>query len=158
MRQRVAVAVLALLPLGIFFSCSPPKRATPTPTVTVLRTTKPTTVPEAQLPKESHLAASPSSGPVGTRVMLTGTGCGYVGHPVNLRFFRGSPHGTSGSDDTGLRNIQPDPDGSFRVTYRIPSRFKEGSLNGSGGGPLYSGTYEFSSEPPFCTTEFRVTG
>lgn len=149
-----ALLIVAALLVGA--ACSPPKRTAPTPRPTVARTEPP--VKELQLPKESRLTVTPSSGSVGSKVTLEGKGCGYVGRPVHLNFFRGSPRGTSGSDDAGISAVHTKADGTFKVGYTIPPRFKEGSLNGSGGGPLYSGMYEFGSEPQFCSTDFRVFG
>jgi hypothetical protein len=106
--------------------------------------------------QEGELTVTPSSGPVGTTVVLEGVGCNNPGQPVSLAFGIGGPEpggGTVGA--VGLPEVSPNADGSFRTSFVIPSVL--GPYQGRGGGATVPGTYTFFSFPLLCGTKFTVT-
>jgi hypothetical protein len=101
------------------------------------------------------LVVSPSSGPVGTEVTVTGSNCnnrGSASATTDLVFQNG-PGGTVGA--VGLGEIPNDPQGRFRTTVTIPARMDP--LQGIGGGPTRPGTYQVTTRPPVCAATFTVT-
>jgi hypothetical protein len=102
------------------------------------------------------LVVSPSSGPVGTTVTVTGSNCtnrGSASTSTDLVFQNG-PGGTVGA--IGLGEILNDHQGRFRTTVTIPARMDP--LQGIGGGPTRPGTYQVTTRPPVCAATFTVTG
>ncbi|HET9476779.1 MAG TPA: hypothetical protein VFP63_04750 [Dehalococcoidia bacterium] len=102
------------------------------------------------------LTVTPASGPIGTVVTITGSGCNNPGRPneIGLSFEQGDPSlGTVGS--VGIYSIPTGPDGSFQITFTIPNQLE--SLQGRGGGPVVPGKYQFVTRPVGCTADFTVT-
>jgi hypothetical protein len=101
------------------------------------------------------LVVTPSSGPVGTVVEISGMGCNNPGQSAYIVFEGGN--GLSGTlGGTGIPNIPVDSNGQFSTKFTIPSTLD--TLQGRGGGPVMPGQYAFSSKPPICQTKFTVTG
>jgi hypothetical protein len=119
-----------------------PQPATPSPALGVV-----------SWPEPGRMMVSPSRGPVGTQVTITGTDCSYKGHPAYLVFQGGTTAGTFGAVD--IPNVPVDSEGHFRTTFTIPAVM--GTLQGRGGGPTRPGQYGFGSKPPFCGIDFTVT-
>jgi hypothetical protein len=100
------------------------------------------------------LTVTPASGPVGTKVVVEGRGCGNLDEPVRLVFQSGSG-GTVGAVDLGEFPVSEQD--AFRATeVTIPTRMDP--LQGVGGGPTRPGTYQFATRPPVCAATFTVTG
>lgn len=117
----------------------------------------PTPVPSqvcAEYRSAGYLSVCPSAGPIGSTVVVEGTGCNNPGQPVYLVFLGDRPMttGTVGAQDLG--RVLTDQRGYFRVTYRIPAEF--GAIQGRGGGVITPGTYLFESRPPYCGVTFTV--
>lgn len=105
---------------------------------------------------QSQLTVTPSEGPIGSVVKLTGKRCAPAGEPTTHLSFvggTGGNDGTLGADD--IPNISTNPAGEFETTYRIPSRLD--TLQGEGGGAMKPGSYSFESSPPYCDARFMVT-
>jgi hypothetical protein len=101
------------------------------------------------------LVVSPSSGPVGTTVTVTGSNCtnpGSASTNTDL-VFQSGPGGTVGA--VSLGEIPNDRQGRFRTTVTIPARMDP--LQGVGGGPTRPGTYQVTTRPPVCAATFTVT-
>ena len=100
------------------------------------------------------LTVTPSSGPVGTKVTVTGSNCnpGSTSASTDLVFQSGQG-GTVGAVDFG--DIPTDRQGRFRTTVTVPARLDP--LQGIGGGPTRPGTYQFTTRPPACAGTFTVT-
>jgi hypothetical protein len=100
------------------------------------------------------LTVTPSSGPVGTKVTVTGSNCnpGSTSASTYLVFQSGSG-GTVGA--VGLGEIPNDRQGRFHATVSVPARMDP--LQGVGGGPTRPGTYGFTTRPPACAGSFTVT-
>jgi LPXTG-motif cell wall-anchored protein len=99
------------------------------------------------------LTVTPSSGPVGTEVIVEGRGCGNLDEPVRLVFQSGAT-GTVGAVDLGEFPVSEQD--AFRATaVLIPATMDP--LQGVGGGPTRPGTYQFTTRPPVCTATFTVT-
>jgi hypothetical protein len=108
------------------------------------------------------LTVTPASGPIGTYVTITGSGCNNPGQATSLSFESGDAAsgltGTLGAAGTpGLARIPTSADGAFTATFTIPASFEQGSPQGLGGGPLVPGVYRFRSHPPICEARFTVT-
>jgi hypothetical protein len=100
------------------------------------------------------LTVTPSSGPVGTKVIVEGRGCGNLDEPVRL-VFQSGPGGSVGAVDLGEFPLSEQD--AFRATeVTIPARMDP--LQGVGGGPTRPGTYQFATRPPVCAATFTVTG
>jgi hypothetical protein len=100
------------------------------------------------------LTVTPASGPVGTKVVVEGHGCGNLDEPVRLVFQSGSG-GTVGAVDLGEFPVSEQD--AFRATeVAIPAQMDP--LQGVGGGPTRPGTYQFATRPPVCAATFTVTG
>ena len=100
------------------------------------------------------LTVTPASGPVGTKVIIEGRGCGDLDEPVHLVFQSGSG-GTVGAVDLGEFPVSEQD--AFRATeVTIPAQLDP--LQGVGGGPTRPGTYQFATRPPVCAATFTVTG
>jgi hypothetical protein len=100
------------------------------------------------------LTVTPASGPVGTKVIVEGRGCGDLDEPVHLVFQSGGG-GTVGAVDLGEFPVSEQD--AFRATeVTIPARMDP--LQGVGGGPTRPGTYQFATRPPVCAATFTVTG
>jgi hypothetical protein len=100
------------------------------------------------------LTVTPASGPVGTKVIIEGRGCGNLDEPVHLVFQSGSG-GTVGAVDLGEFPVSEQD--AFRATeVTIPAQMDP--LQGVGGGPTRPGTYQFATRPPVCAATFTVTG
>jgi hypothetical protein len=100
------------------------------------------------------LTVTPSSGPVGTKVTVSGSNCdpGSTSASTDLVFQNGSG-GTVGAVDFG--DIPTDRQERFRTTVTVPARLDV--LQGIGGGPTRPGTYQFTTRPPACAGSFTVT-
>jgi hypothetical protein len=100
------------------------------------------------------LTVTPSSGPVGTKVIVAGSNCdpGSTSASTYLVFQNG-PGGTVGAVDFG--DIPNDKQGRFRTTVTVPARLDV--LQGIGGGLTRPGTYQFITRPPACAGTFTVT-
>lgn len=107
--------------------------------------------------QQPQLTVTPNSGPVGTTVVIHGTGCVPApGQTATVVFQNGeADRGTVGAD--GIYNIPLDDAGTFNITYSIPAEFAAGSLQGQGGGPITPGEYQFITKPPACVAKFIVT-
>jgi hypothetical protein len=114
-------------------------------------------LPDIARAQQSELTVTPSSGPVGTAVVLEGKECNNPGHPAYLVYQNGEEGAATVGADTVSINIPVDEEGQFRVTYVIPPEFAPGSLQGRGGGPLQPGVYFFVSRPVLCQAKFLVT-
>lgn len=101
------------------------------------------------------LTVTPSSGPVGTVVQISGTGCNNPGQDAFLFFLGVSPSGPTGAADIDP-TIPVDSEGRFSITFTVPSEL--GTYQGFGGGPVLPGQYRIESKPPYCSTDFTVTG
>jgi hypothetical protein len=100
------------------------------------------------------LTVTPASGPVGTKVIVEGRGCGDLDEPVHLVFQSGSG-GAVGAVDLGEFPVSEQD--AFRASeVTIPAQLDP--LQGVGGGPTGPGTYQFASRPPVCAATFTVTG
>ena len=100
------------------------------------------------------LTVTPDRGPVGTKVIVEGRGCGNLDEPVRLVFQNGAG-GTVGAVDLGEFPVSEQD--AFRATeVTIPARMDP--LQGVGGGPTRPGTYQFATRPPVCAATFTVTG
>jgi hypothetical protein len=101
------------------------------------------------------LTVTPASGPVGTKVTVTGSNCNNPGSASTSTYlvFQSGPGGTVGAVDFG--DIPTDRQGRFRTTVTIPARLDP--LQGIGGGPTQAGTYQFTTRPPACAGSFTVT-
>jgi hypothetical protein len=105
-------------------------------------------------PQPQGLTVTPASGPVGTKVVVEGRGCGNLDEPVRL-VFQSGPGGTVGAIDLGEFPVSEQD--AFRATeVTIPARMDP--LQGVGGGPTRPGTYQFTTRPPVCAATFTVTG
>jgi hypothetical protein len=101
------------------------------------------------------LVVSPSSGPVGTTVTVTGSNCtnpGAASTSTHL-VLQSGPGGTVGA--VSLGEIPNNRQGRFRTTVTIPARMDP--LQGVGGGPTRPGTYQVTTRPPVCAATFTVT-
>lgn len=109
------------------------------------------------VPELGELSVEPSSGPVGTEVVLEGEGCwAREGADHTSLTFGSKPSwgaGTHGADD--LPGIRTDDQGRFRATYVIPGELD--SIQGEGGGTVEPAAYAFWSNPPKCSADFEVT-
>lgn len=102
------------------------------------------------------LTVTPSSGPVGTAVEITGSGCNNPGRPdaIGIVFQNGdSSQGTVGG--VGLLNVPTGAGGAFSVSFTIPAQLD--TLQGQGGGAVTAGTYHFVTRPVSCVATFTVT-
>jgi hypothetical protein len=100
------------------------------------------------------LTVTPASGPVGTKVIVEGRGCGNLDEPVRLVFQSGAT-GTVGAVDLGEFPVSEQD--AFRATeVAIPARMDP--LQDVGGGATRPGTYQFATRPPVCAATFIVTG
>jgi hypothetical protein len=127
----------------------------------------PTALPSASvtpspLPSpRSWLTASPSTGPVGTQVVLRGQNCSNPPpspgsqRPAAYLYFgnQGDHNGTVGVSD--LPSPPVSADGGFELTATIPSVLH--GYQGRGGGSVMPGTYVFGSLPPYCSALFTLT-
>ena len=105
-------------------------------------------------PQPQRLTVTPASGPVGTKVIVEGRGCGNLDEPVRL-VLQSGPGGTVGAVDLGEFPVSEQD--AFRATeVTIPARMDP--LQGVGGGPTRPGTYQFATRPPVCAATFTVTG
>jgi hypothetical protein len=107
--------------------------------------------------QQGQLGVTPDSGPVGTTVVLEGSGCNNPGQPAYLVFQNGLADSATVGAETVSGNIPVNSEGRFRMTYAIPFEFAPGSLQGTGGGPLAPGVYFFVSRPVICQAKFVVT-
>lgn len=111
---------------------------------------------DASAGQQGQLTVTPDSGPVGTTVVLEGSGCNNPGAPVILSFGRqGFEAGAGTTGTVGLPQMPPEADGTFVASFLIPSEL--GTYQGQGGGPVTPGVYRFFSHPPLCTVDFAVT-
>jgi hypothetical protein len=109
---------------------------------------------QGPVPPRQGLTVTPASGPVGTKVVVEGRGCGNLDEPVRLVFQSGAG-GTVGAVDLGEFPVSEQD--AFRATeLTIPARMDP--LQGVGGGPTHPGTYQFTTRPPVCAAAFTVTG
>jgi hypothetical protein len=101
------------------------------------------------------LVVSPSSGPVGTKVIVEGSNCNNRGSASTSTdlVFQSGQDGTVGA--VGFGQIPNDSQGRFRTTVTIPARMDP--LQDVGGGPTRPGTYQFTTRPPICNAIFTVT-
>ena len=124
------------------------------PTRIVIDIAHPQTIDgDGPIGKPRGLTVTPASGPVGTKVVVEGRGCGNLDEPVRLVFQSGAG-GTVGAVDLGEFPVSEQD--AFRATeIAIPARMDP--LQGVGGGPTRPGTYQFTTRPPVCTATFTVT-
>jgi LPXTG-motif cell wall-anchored protein len=100
------------------------------------------------------LTVTPSSGPVGTKVTVSGSNCDLGSTSASTYLvFQSGQGGTVGA--VGFGEIPTDPQGRFRTTVTIPARLDP--LQDIGGGPTRPGTYHFTTRPPACAGTFTVT-
>jgi hypothetical protein len=125
------------------------------PTRIVVDLAHPQTIDDGGLvPQPQGLTVTPASGPVGTKVVVEGRGCGNLEEPVRL-VFQSGPGGTVGAVDLGEFPVSEQD--AFRATeVAIPTRMDP--VQGVGGGPTRPGTYQFTTRPPICAATFTVTG
>jgi hypothetical protein len=124
------------------------------PTRIVIDLAHPQPIDNGGLPTPQGLTVTPASGPVGTKVIVEGRGCGNLDAPVRL-VFQSGPGGTVGAVDLGEFPVSEQD--AFRATeVTIPARMDP--LQGVGGGPTRPGTYQFATRPPVCAATFTVTG
>lgn len=105
------------------------------------------------------LQACPARGPVGTVVTLSdqnwGCTAGRRGFAAIL-VFEGHPESGAGTEGAvSLPEVQPNDDGTFRITFVVPPTLEP--FHGQGGGQTRPGTYAFVGRPPDCTVLFVVT-
>ena len=114
----------------------------------------PTAIPQATPKQAQSLSISPTQGPVGTQVVLEGTGCTVVGATQIVAFENlGYRPGTYGA--VQLPSIAVDGAGHWQTTFTIPSQMQ--TLQGRGGGATSPGQYTFDTFPPTCSGVFTVT-
>jgi hypothetical protein len=107
------------------------------PTRIVIDLAHPQPVDDGGLPTPRGLTVTPASGPVGTKVIVEGRGCGNLDEPVRLVFQSGAG-GIVGAVDLGEFPVSEQD--AFRATeVTIPARMDP--LQGVGGGPTRPGTY-----------------
>jgi hypothetical protein len=124
------------------------------PTRIVIDLAHPQRIDDGGLPAPRGLTVTPASGPVGTKVVVEGRGCGNLDEPVRLVFQSGAA-GTVGVVDLGEFPVSEQD--AFRATeVAIPARMDP--LQGVGGGPTRPGTYQFTTRLPVCAATFTVTG
>jgi hypothetical protein len=124
------------------------------PTRIVIDLAHPQRIDAGGLPTPRGLTVTPASGPVGTKVVVEGRGCGNLDEPVRLVFQSGRG-GTVGAVDLGEFPVSEQD--AFRATeVTIPARMDP--LQGVGGGLTRPGTYQFATRPPVCAATFTVTG
>ncbi|HEX2373831.1 MAG TPA: hypothetical protein VHO93_07595 [Actinomycetota bacterium] len=124
------------------------------PTRIVIDLAHPQRIDDGGLPAPRGLTVTPASGPVGTKVVVEGRGCGNLDEPVRLVFQSGAA-GTVGVLDLGEFPVSEQD--AFRATeVAIPARMDP--LQGVGGGPTRPGTYQFTTRLPVCAATFTVTG
>jgi hypothetical protein len=124
------------------------------PTRIVIDLAHPQPIDDGGLPTPRGLTVTPASGPVGTKVVVEGRGCGNLDEPVRLVFQSGRG-GTVGAVDLGEFPVSEQD--AFRATeVTIPARMDP--LQGVGGGLTRPGTYQFATRPPVCAATFTVTG
>jgi hypothetical protein len=124
------------------------------PTRIVIDLAHPQKIDDGGLVAPQGLTVTPASGPVGTKVIVEGRGCGNLDEPVRL-VFQSGPGGTVGAVDLGEFLVSEQD--AFRATeVTIPARMDP--LQGVGGGPTRPGTYQFATRPPVCAATFSVTG
>jgi hypothetical protein len=99
-----------------------------------------------------RLTVAPATGPAGTTLTVTGTGCTAPGEPV-LLVLRGGDGATPGT--VGLGTARPDAKGRFRTTVTVPDRLNP--VADSGGGPARPGAYAITTLPSRCTGRFELT-
>ena len=123
------------------------------PTRIVIDLAHPQKVDDGGLTAPRGLTVNPSSGPVGSAVIVEGRGCGNLDEPVRLVFQSGAT-GTIGAVDLGEFSVSEQD--AFRATeVVIPAQMDP--LQGVGGGPTRPGIYQFTTRPPVCTATFTVT-
>jgi LPXTG-motif cell wall-anchored protein len=123
------------------------------PTRIVIDLAHPQKIDDGGLVAPRGLTVTPNRGPVGTKVVVEGRGCGNLDEPVRLVFQSGST-GTVGAVDLGEFPVSEQD--AFRATeVTIPARMDP--MQGVGGGPTRPGTYQFTTRPPVCTATFTVT-
>jgi hypothetical protein len=159
----LAVAMFAVLVGGLFFGLrasrpsgtAGPSLNSPAPTASPSATASASACPPPSVAATGCLVLTPSSGPVGSVVVLEGTGCSYPGRNAYLVFEDGarSDGATVGAVD--IPNVPVDANGHFRVTFTIPATLHP--IQQHGGGPTMPGTYAFVSRPVICYTPFVVT-
>ncbi len=110
------------------------------------------------LAQTGSISITPTSGPIGTVVTITGSGCNNPGQQVILSFEGGDPAsgvtGTLGASPPPA--ISPSPESTFTATFAIPEQLE--TLQGQGGGAVLPGVYRFASHPPLCDGRFTVIG
>ena len=136
---------IVLTTVLVLAACEPEALPTPSPHT-----------PLTPQPNWGLISVTPDRGPIGTRVLIRGSGCGNPGHPPYLSFTNeGVPGltGTVGADD--LKAIATDANDHFEADYVIPASLH--GYQGRGGGAVTPGTYQFLSFPPTCASVFTVT-
>ena len=133
----------------------------PTPTPQVSPSPSPSELPSpSPSPIQYHygeLTVTPTRGPVGTVVAISGVNCHNPYEDVILAFF--APPPTLGGPVPGgaveLPYVPYDATNHFHTSFRIPAVM--GNYQGFGGGPTRPGAYYFQSFPPICRAAFTVT-
>jgi hypothetical protein len=94
---------------------------------------------------------------VGAVVVPEGHGCSYPGTDATIVFGptydeNNSLTGTAGGEQ--LPPVQVNRDGTFRVQFEIPRAPQ--AHQGTGGGPIVAGRYQFTSKPDLFVVPFTV--
>jgi hypothetical protein len=102
------------------------------------------------------IAVSPTAGPVGSAVVISGTGCSAPNTSTVQLVFGGGQGETTGTvGSVQLPPVQAAADGSFSVAFTIPTTLE--TIQGQGGGTVVPGDYPITSLPVACRTTFTVT-
>jgi hypothetical protein len=171
----LAVAMFAVLVGGLFFGlrasrlsgtagpslnspapAASPSLNSPAPTASPSATASASACPPPSVAATGCLLVTPSSGPVGSAVVIEGTGCSYPGRSAYLVFEDAVRHDGATVGGVDIPNVPVDANGHLRLTFTIPTTLHP--IQQNGGGPTMPGTYAFVSRPVgFCWVEFTVT-
>lgn len=101
---------------------------------------------------DGSMTVCPGTGPVGTSVTVSGSGCKYIAALVFLG--PGAYIGSQGGGDE--ITIKPTQQGDFNVKYTIPPTYASGGgIHPTSG--VVPGTYHFGSYPAdICSVPFQV--
>jgi hypothetical protein len=143
----VVAAIVALVSFAVRAQHQPAASIIPTPSIVPSASVTPMLTQCLPTNVQGCLSVTPTAGPVGTVVVLEGTGCNYPGRSADLVFV-GKGFATVGF-------IPVDNNGHFRTEYKIPDNLTPG--RGESGGPVRPGPHGFRSAPPMCSVPFLVT-
>ena len=109
--------------------------------------------------KPRQLSVTPSSGPIGTRVAVSGTACFSLDTRVVQLVFQsdetGGTTGTPGRTELAPFDAAPAPDFTFSGFVTIPATVE--STQSDGPQAVVPGTYSIVSKSPGCLGTFTVT-